>query len=143
METNTNTMPTTTKNWNVEVRNLEEFFPTFTQWSLKQGFPTLHIDNVEEVFVCSVDDTDVYSCFVWNTGSAMCLVGFPVKNPFVPYKVREGGLQVLFSKMAEALKKRGYTKMWTTSGTKQVEQALKENDFTLADTNVNVYIKLM
>lgn len=127
----------------VQIMDLDDFWPAYELWSNERGFPVLNIENVEEVMVCRREGTMIYSCFVWNTNSKMCIIGFPLGNPLVEKDFRRGGLTSLFEGMEKLLKQRGYTKIWTTSGTCAVIQSLEEREFINADPNVNVYIKML
>ncbi|HMC02171.1 MAG TPA: hypothetical protein VKN14_14125 [Flavobacteriaceae bacterium] len=131
------------ENFKVESFTVEAFYPIYKSWCEKRDFPILLPENMEEVFICYRKNTMLYSCFVWTTKSKIGIIGFPLGNPDIPYKLREGGLSYLIEKISEGLKKRGFTKVWTTSGTPRVEEALIENEFALADPGVNVYIKMM
>ena len=136
----------------VKLVNFDEFSSTCKKWneeraSKKGGeekvFPVPHPTKVEEVHVCYFKNTPLYCCFAWTTKSNLCFIGFPMSNPSIPYKFRKGLLSFLFSEMAASLKERGFTNIWTSSGTKPVEKALVENTFDLVDPGVNVYIKSM
>lgn len=127
----------------VQTMSVDDFWNAYVMWSEERGFPVLARENVEEVIVCRREGTMIYSCFVWNTGSKMCMVGFPLGNPFVDKEFREGGLRKLFIGMEHILKKRGYGKVWTTSGTWSVMSCLEELDYIKADPNVHVYIKMI
>jgi len=127
----------------IHILDLDEFWPTYELWSEGRNFPALHKDNVEEVIVCRRNGTLIYSCFVWNTNSKMCLIGVPLGNPNVEKEFRLGGLTKLFEGMQEILSRRGYTKIWTTSNTWSVMNSLEELGFIKADPNVHVYIKMM
>lgn len=132
------------KFFTVGQETLDNFYSTYKIWCKKKGFPALIRDNVEdEVFICYWLNIPVYSCFAWNTNSKMCLIGFPLANPFIPFEFRRKGLPFLFKKMGEVLKQRGYTKIWTTSGTPPVIKSLEDNGFVNADPGVNVYIKML
>ena len=119
------------------------FFPTYKNWCEQRKFPVLLPENMEEVYVCYSQRTPLYCCFAWTTKSKMCMIGFPIGNPSIPYRFRKGALPYLFKKLSEDLKERGFTKIWTTSGTERVEEALIAEKFILADPNVNVYIKTL
>ena len=132
------------KFFTVGQKPLDEFYPTYVTWCKKKGFPVLLKENIEDdIFICHWFRIPVYSCFVWNTNSKMCIIGFPLANPYIPFEFRRKGLPFLFEKMSEVLKKRGYTKIWTTSGTSSVMKSLQQQGFVNADPNVNVYIKML
>ncbi len=123
----------------------ENFYLVYKSMCESHGFPALHIDNIEEVFICKKDGLLVYSCFKWNTGSAMCMIGFPVSNLdlVVPKGFKDGLLQKFFGYISEVCKSEGYSIIWTTSATKRVERALSKSDFQKGDQNVNTYIKVL
>ena len=122
----------------------KKFYATYKKWSEEKGFPVLERENLgKKVFVCYRTRTPVYCCFLWETDSKMALVGFPISNRSIPFNLREGGLEAMFGTMSEILEKKGYTKIWTTSGTKPVMEALAREGFINADKNVNVYIKML
>lgn len=126
----------------IEIEKTDDFYNTYEDWCNEHKFPTILRSNVEdEVFVCYNDSTPIYSIFLWNTGSTMCLVGWPASNPFVPMAFKKGGLDYLLKGMCVYLKKRGYKLAWTVSGTERVMKSLKKAGFTLADQNINQYIK--
>jgi hypothetical protein len=127
----------------VKVMDLNVFWPTYELWSMARDFPALHRENVEEVIICKRNNNIIYSCFVWNTNTKMCLIGIPLANPYLDKKFRRGGLTKLIEGMSLILRERGYTKMWTTSNTPPVMEALEANQFIKADPNVHVYIKMM
>ena len=127
----------------VSVVDLDKFWPSYLLWSEGKSFPAVHRDNVEEVIVCRKAGTLIYSCFVWNTNSKMCLIGIPLGNPNVSSDFRRGGLTELFKGMELILKERGYTKIWTTSNTWSVMRSLDKRGFIKADPNVHVYIKML
>ena len=127
----------------VKPADLEQFFPIYEKWCKERDFPPGLRENFEEIYVCYSSGTPLYSCFVWTTKSKMCMIGFPLGNPSIPYYTRKGALPFLFKELSRLMGERGFTKIWTTSGTERVEQALLEQDFINADPNVNVYIKMM
>lgn len=131
------------KDFKFESFSVEAFYPIYESWCKQRNFPVFLLENMEEVFVCSRKGTLLYSCFLWTTKSKIGIIGFPLGNPAIPYELRKGGLPYLIEKISENLKNRGFSKVWTTSATRRVEEALAENDFILADPDVNVYIKTM
>lgn len=105
-------------------------------------FPALHIDNIEEVFVHFKEGLVTHSCFKWNTGSKICILGFPLSNLGIGSKYRKGCLSKFFKDMVEQCTEDGYNLIWTTSGTERIIEVLEENGFTHADKNVQQYIKI-
>lgn len=123
---------------------LDEFYPTYVTWCKKKGFPALAKENIEDdVFICYWFRIPVYSCFIWNTNSNMCIAGFPLSNPYIPFEFRKKGLPFMFAELSKELKSRGYLKIWTTSGTPKIMESLEKEGFVNADPNVNVYIKTL
>ena len=127
----------------VQLIDKEDFWDTYLMWCKDRDFPPLHKDNVGEVFICRKRNTIMYSCFVWETNSKMCMLGFPLGNPYVDREFRQGGLAYLISTVSDRMRHRGYTKVWTTSNTWSVMLALEECNFIKADPNVHVYIKML
>ena len=125
------------------------FQEEYESWCNKHGFSALHPDNVERVFIAYESDPSspvynipLYSCFFWTTLSRSCVIGFPLSNPFVDYKHREGVLDIMFKNISEHAEVLGYKLIWTTSNTERVENSLIANDFIKADENVHQYIKI-
>ena len=122
----------------------KKFYATYKKWSEEKGFPVNIRENLgKRVFVCYRQRTPIYCCFLFETDSKMALVGYPISNRSIPFNLREGGLEFMFGRMSEILEKKGYTKIWTTSGTKPIMETLDKEGYINADPNVNVYIKML
>ena len=121
----------------------EDFYYVYKSTCEAHGFPAMHIDNIEEVFICKREGLLMYSCLKWNTGSAMCMIGFPISNLYAPKELREGLLPKFFNYISEVAKSEGYNIVWTTSATERVERALSETDFQKGDETANTYIKVL
>ena len=121
----------------------EGFYTVYKSMCEAHQFPAMHIDNIEDVFICKREGLLMYSCFKWNTGSGMCMIGFPVSNLYAPKELREGLLPKFLNYISDVCKSEGYNIIWTTSATERVERALSETDFQKGDQNVNTYIKVL
>ena len=106
-------------------------------------FPALNIENIDEVFVHFKDNVITHSCFLWNTGSKMALIGFPLSNLALPSGFREGCLDVFIEEICQQLLKSGYNVIWTTSATDRVINSLESNGFVKGDEKVETYIKVV
>lgn len=131
------------KNFEVELIPIEYFYPTYELWCSGHKFPRLWIENIEESFVCFMDKEPIYNVFFWSTKSKICVLGFPVSNPSISYKEREGGLEYLIDKVSQYAKEKGFSLMWTTSATERVIESLNKTGFKLGDTNINQYSKVL
>lgn len=120
----------------------EMYYQMYTDICKMHKFSALHIDNIDEVFVYFKGGVVIYSCFKWNTGSKICILGFPLSNLAVKSEFRKGSLTKFFKDMVEQCTEDGYNLIWTTSGTERIIEVLKENGFTHADENVQQYIKI-
>lgn len=127
----------------VELEDKESFYGTFAKWCEDRKFPVLRLNQIDSIFVCYNGDVPIYSCLFWNTGSAFCVLGFPVGNPNVDKETKEGGLTYLFDQMSLIAKDAEYEVIWTTSDTVRVVDSLKESGFKVGDTNVSQYYKAL
>jgi hypothetical protein len=128
----------------VSIKSTKNFYSTAVAWSTENKFPVVAIENLgKKVFVCYQNGTPIYSIFLWDTDSNMALIGFPLSNRSIPYTFRKGGLAFLLKEATPILAEMGYTKIWTTSGTPRIMEALEEEKYLNADPNVNVYIKIL
>jgi hypothetical protein len=131
------------KDFKVELIPIEYFYPTYVLWCKEHKFPFTKIGNIEDSFVCFAGEEPIYSTFFWSTKSKMCVMGFPVSNPKVSYKDRDGGLEYLIEEISNYAKEKGFSFMWTTSATKRVIDSLDKSGFILGDTNINQYVKIL
>lgn len=123
--------------------NKLDFYDMYVLMSKAHNFPVLRIENIDEVYVQHKDNLLTYSIFLYNTGSGMCLLGYPLSNKEVGYKLREGCLDKLFVDMEKICKEKGYNLIWTISSTERVIESLKENGYQKGDENVQTYIKVV
>lgn len=127
--------------FSVKIVYKEDFYPTYKEWCEARKFPPIAIRQIDTVFVCYKEGLPIYSCFFWTTNSTFGVIGFPVGNPNIPYKDREGGLEYLFNEMINIAERSGYEILWTTSDTGSVIDNLKKTGFKTADRNVDQYYK--
>jgi len=121
----------------------EKFYDMYVKMCKMHNFPPLLLNNIEEVFVHFKDNLLTHSCFLWNTGSEMCMIGFPLSNLALPESFREGCLTKLLTGIEEICKEKGYKLIWTTSATKRVIDSLEEIGYQKGDENVQTYIKVV
>lgn len=117
------------------------FYPMYKKWCCLHNFPILEEQNTPQYIYITYNDqnTPIYCCFLWNTDSRMCIIGYPVSNPEVEYKEKEGGLEHLFQTIKENIAGI-YDLIWTTSATPRIIEVLEKVGFELGDQNVNHYI---
>jgi hypothetical protein len=125
----------------VTIEPKEQFYETYQNWCAVRKFPAIPIRQIDTVFVCFNGVNAIYSCFFWNTNSTFGVIGFPLSNPHVPYKDKEGGLEFLFEEISRFAKEGGYEIIWTTSDTPRVIENMIESGFKVADTKVDQYYK--
>lgn len=119
------------------------FYDKYVLMCKAHNFPELKIENIDEVYVQFKDDILTYSIFLYNTGSGMCLLGYPLSNLSVDSNFRKGCLDKLFEDMEKICKKKGYNLIWTVSATERVINSLKVNGYQKGDKNVQTYIKVV
>ena len=127
----------------IEKINKLDFYDMYVLMCKAHNFPALHVDNIDEVYVQFKENTLTYSIFLYNKGSGMCLLGFPLSNLSVSSIFREGCLDKLFVDMEEICKKKGYNLIWTVSATDRVIESLESNGYRKGDESVQTYIKVV
>ena len=122
-------------------KNIKRFYNTYEKWCKGHKFPALKGEMLDLTFILYKDKVPMYSCFLWETRSTSCVLGFPLSNPEIPYKEREGLLDKLIEHIVNYSRLNGYKLIWTTSGTERVENSLKNNGFIIGDVKVDQYLK--
>ncbi len=92
--------------------------------------------------VVSKDGNKVCAIFLYPVnGAEICVLGWPVSNPSVERETRNEAMDLLFEQAHTQAKEMGYTMIWTTSGTKPIQDRLAKHGYTDGDTNINQYWK--
>jgi hypothetical protein len=135
----------------MEVRRekTKDFYETVSNWwrghSLPYegktvSFPVIpEVILPENVFVLSEKGVDLYSVFFYQTDSALGYLAYPARNPKYPKK--EGALPLLFKKVEEYAREKGFFLLFTTSPIANVQDALLESGFVEGDIQVTQYFK--
>jgi len=128
----------------VKIHTREEFYLVYSEWCKAHNFnPMPYVWMPEKAFVCYKDETPTHVTWLWETDSAMCLIGFPASNKFASSELKEGGLKYLFKEMCKYAKEKHYVTVCTYSHPLRptIVEALKENGFVVGDTEVINLIK--
>ena len=126
----------------IEIRKSDSFYPTLKSWWVEHDFPEIVKEVLpQDVIVVVKEHTAIYAAAFYHTDSALCWIAFPTSNPFASKKAKKGGLEALISAAEEYAKECGYKVIFTTSGTKAIENVLVDSDFSLGDVKVNQYLK--
>lgn len=128
---------------NVVSINVEENYETYCKMAEGHKFPPIPLKVIDEILAYVEGDEILYTCFVWNAGSKMTLIGFPVSNLDVDYSRRKGKLDVFIEGIVKYCKDKGTVIIWTTSGTERIMDSLDLNGFSLGDEGVNLYLNLV
>lgn len=130
--------------FNIKKVKTDAFYATILEWCEGQNFPPLMRGLLPEyTFVCYNEDTPVYCVSYYKTDSMFAWLGWELGNPNIHPKEKKGGLAYLLKHIAEPIKEDGFRCLITTTGTKPVEQALKQANFTLGDKNIDQYLKII
>lgn len=79
--------------------------------------------------------------FLYETNSEIAWVAWPVTNPNASSEERNTALELLFAKMEEVAKEKGYKFVLTTTKNAKVSKRLVNNKWVVGDTEVTQYIK--
>jgi len=120
--------------------DLNIYYEQYSEMAESHGFPPMPLVTIDEMLAYVEDGEILYTCFVWNAGSVMSIIGFPVSNLKVDYSKRKGKLNEFIKGIVEYCKNKGSMIVWTTSGTDRVIDSLDSNGFILGDKNVNLYL---
>lgn len=128
----------------VKIVKTKDFYDTMCEWWDAHNFPRVSPSMLpEKTFVCYLKDTPIYSTCFYNTDSNLCWLGWQITNPKVKKEDKKGGLELLFSEIEKYARYVEYHIIFTTSNTSSVERALVNRKFTVGDTDVNHYIKIL
>jgi hypothetical protein len=129
----------------VKMISTREFYPTIVDWCKGNNFPSISPSLLPEyTFVIYGDSGEaLYSVCFYNTDSNLAWMGWELKNPDTSKEERQGKLTELFEHVEEYARSIGYAILFTTSNTKPVEDVMIGLDYSVGDTNVNHYLKVL
>lgn len=126
----------------IKIHQQEEVYDILTNWMRGHNFPEIAIDMLSsKIFVCYNNEIPIYAISFYDTNSRLCWIGFPLSNPYVTKKGKEGGLDELLKYVEKYAIDGHYRLMFTTSSVSIIDDVLKNNGFILGDEKVNHYIK--
>jgi len=129
--------------FSVKRHNKLDFHDTYVKWLESQNFPYIAKEVLpENVFVCYVGDIPCYCIWFWHTDSKMCHVGFPASNKNVNIKTKKGAFRYLFEQVSKYAKRKKYLRIFTTSATQSVIDAMLEAEYVEGEP-CNHYFKIL
>lgn len=133
------------KNKKVIKYKTEDLYEQIHEWCRGNSFPEVTLGLLPPTtFVCfNHNDEPIYSICYYNTDSNIAWLGWELGNPNVKHKDKIGGLDFLIEEVSKYSKESGYRFIQTISGTKSVINSLLNNNFIVADENINQYFKIL
>ena len=111
----------------VKKHSKKEFHPTYAKWLESQNFPYIAPEVLpENVFVCYVYEIPCYCIWFYHSDSRMAQLGWPASNKNVNYKTKQGAFKFLYERVSAYAKKKKYLRLFTTSATQSVIDAMLE-----------------
>lgn len=122
----------------------EEIYNMLKDWWVGNNFQVVSPSILPNTtFICyNGNGEPTYAMCFYHTDSKLCWVGWQIKNPDKSIS-KEGCFEFLFKGVEEYAKQEGYHILFTTSNTPPVEKVLSESGFSIGDTDVNHYLKVI
>jgi len=128
--------------YTVKKHSKDEFYPIYSKFLEKHGFPILDIRILgENIFVCYREDIPIYAMPFWFTDSKICVIAFVASNKNVNYKKKIGGMDFLISEIIKYAKRKNMMTIYSTTTTESVILSLKNNGFINGDLDSSQFFR--
>lgn len=120
-------------------------YELLADWWEGHKFPVLPLNALPKkcIIIQNQNEISTHAIFPYTTDSDICWIAYPVSNPHIDKKEKEGGLESLIKFASEYAKENKFTYAFTTSPLQKVQEALLLDGYQIGDTNVNHYLKIL